>query len=407
MTDASVQTASPAGSRQAGLAQGIVLIILASMPTMAIVTLVPNLPQLFKRFHDVPGSDFLVPMIITLPSLCIAIFSPLAGALADFWGRRPLLILSTFVYALVGVLPFLLSDLYAILAARFAIGVAEAGILSCQNALMGDYFEGKKRQYWLGMMSFFGPIIATGLVLAGGQLGSWDWRGPFLLYLLGLPVALWVALAVFEPQAKQEEHRGDAPTTFPWAAARLVAVVTIAVAVVYFVQAVQLGRMFSDHGIDSPAQISFYVTVASCGVFIGGFVFSRLTNVRTSTRFVLVLLSMGIGYAGLGLAPTAAAAIPFGIVAQFGNGLTLPTLIGWALTKFEFQNRGRGMGIWSGCFFIGTFLSPPFVTLVGKAAGSFLQTVSVIGMACVVVALAVWFLGRRATPSPARSQPST
>jgi MFS family permease len=395
MTDASRKLET---SRSAGPAQGFVLIFLASLPTLAIVSLVPNLPQFFTRFHDVPGSEFLVPMIITLPSLCIALFSPLTGAIADFWGRRRLLIAAILMYAIVGVLPFFLSDLYTILAARFAIGIAEAAILACQNALMGDYFEGKQRQHWLGLLSIIGPIIASLLVLAGGQLGAWDWRGPFLLYLFGIPMALWVALVVFEPQAEPKKDSPNPPaSTFPWKAARTVALVTTAVAILYFVQAVQLGRMFGDHGILSPAKLGVYVTIASVGVFIGGFAFSLMTKVSVMTRFAIVFIAMGIGYAGLGLTPTAAAAVPFGIVAQFANGMTIPTLIGWALTKFQFEHRGRGMGIWSGCFFAGTFFSPLLVTLLGRITGNFLQTVTVIGLGCLIVAATLFLLERRYT----------
>lgn len=384
--------------REAGWPQGMTLIFLASMPTMAIVSLVPNLPQLFGRFASVPNHEFLVPMIITLPSFCIALFSPLAGTIADFWGRRRLLIASVLMYAIVGVLPFFFSDLYSILAARVAIGIAEAGLLASQNALMGDYFEGKKRQMWLGLLSIFGPMIATLLMLAGGQLGTLNWKGPFLLYLLGLPMALLIYFTAFEPQARKSERHDLPKGAFPWKAARLVGLVTVAVAIVYFVQAVQLGRMFGDKGLDSPDKISFYTGTASLGVFIGGFAFSRMTNVSVATRFAIVFLTLGVGYAGIGLAPTANAALPFGLVAQFANGMTLPTLLGWALTKFDFEHRGRGMSVWGGCFFAGTLLSPPVVTLLGRVIGTFLQTVTVIGVACIVIAALVYVLGRRAAP---------
>src|SRR5512143_1342740 len=105
---------SPVGGatagREAGAAQGLPLIFLSLLPTMAIVSLVPNLPQLFAHFADVPHANLLVPMIITLPSLCIALFSPFAGAIADRWGRRRLLLVATLFYAVVGVLPVLLHD---------------------------------------------------------------------------------------------------------------------------------------------------------------------------------------------------------------------------------------------------------------------------------------------------------
>jgi len=62
--------------------------VLATLPTLAIAALVPVLPTLFERFRDVPQAQWLVPMILTIPSLCVALFSSLIGAIADRFGRR-------------------------------------------------------------------------------------------------------------------------------------------------------------------------------------------------------------------------------------------------------------------------------------------------------------------------------
>jgi hypothetical protein len=45
------------------------------------------------------------------------------------------------------------------------------------------------------------------------------------------------------------------------------------------------------------------------------------------------------------------------------------------------------MGLWGGAFFLGQFLSPPLVALIGGVAGSFLASVAVIGATCLFVAL--------------------
>ena len=71
------------------------------------------------------------------------------------------------------------------------VGLAEAAILTTSNALIGDYFEAPGRQRWLAMQSIVGPIVAWFYVLAGGYLGEWSWRGPFLLYLFGLAFAFY------------------------------------------------------------------------------------------------------------------------------------------------------------------------------------------------------------------------
>ena len=121
-------------SRQAGAAQAITLIGIGMLPTLAIVSLVPNLSQLFGHFREVPNHELLVPMVLTIPSLCIALFAPVAGWLTDRWGRRRLLLISLVFYSVVGLLPLVLDNLYQIIASRFVVGLAEAAILTVGNA---------------------------------------------------------------------------------------------------------------------------------------------------------------------------------------------------------------------------------------------------------------------------------
>lgn len=391
-------------NRVPGVSQGLALICAAGLPTMAIVSLVPNLPQLFAHFGAVPHAQWLVPMILTLPSLCLALFSPFIGTLIDRVGRRPVLLASLALFTAVGVLPFAMDDLVLVLATRFFVGIAEAGILAAQNALMGDYFAGERRQRWLGLLSVISPLLAAGFVLAGGGLGAIDWHAPFLLYLVGAPMLAWCFFSIHEPARTRSaaSGHGAAAEPFPWAAARGVALVTVGVSILYFVQAVQLGRVFHEHGVGSPAAIGLHVTLASAGVVLGGIVFARLAGVSMQTRFALMFACLGIGYAGLGLAQGAAMVLASALVAQFGNGLAIPMLIGWALEKFGAAHRGRGMGIWGSCFFAGTFLSPPLLTAVTGIAGSFLGAVAGIGVFCLFLAGVLMLLRGRRIPAPIR-----
>jgi MFS family permease len=385
-------------NRAPGVSQGLALICAAGLPTMAIVSLVPNLPQLFAHFGAVPHAQWLVPMILTLPSLCLALFSPFIGNLIDRVGRRPVLLASLALFTAVGVLPYAMDDLTLVLMTRFFVGIAEAGILAAQNALMGDYFAGERRQRWLGLLSVISPVLAALFVLAGGGLGAIDWHAPFLLYLVGAPMLVWSYFSIHEPSRTHSaaSAREGGADPFPWAAARNVALVTVGVSILYFVQAVQLGRVFHEHGVASPAAIGLHVTLASSGVVLGGIVFARLAGVSMPMRFALMFACLGTGYAGLGLAPGAEMALASALVAQFGNGLAIPMLIGWALEKFGASHRGRGMGIWGSCFFAGTFLSPPLLTEMTRVTGSFLGAVAGIGVFCLFLAgMLVLLRGRR------------
>jgi predicted MFS family arabinose efflux permease len=75
-------------------------------------------------------------MIITLPSLGIVLLGPLAGVMADRWGRRRLQLWALALFALAGMAPMVLDDLRWILCAQAILGVAEAVLHGRRSAEM-------------------------------------------------------------------------------------------------------------------------------------------------------------------------------------------------------------------------------------------------------------------------------
>jgi hypothetical protein len=155
---------------------------------------------------------------------------------------------------------------------------------------------------------------------------------------------------------------------------------------VFFVQAVQHGRIFGDMGVASPERISVLVTIASLGTVAGGYLFKRLAGVSIALRLAVSMALYGVCYVGVAWAPNASIGLPLDALGQIGGGLLLPALIAWALQHYRFEHRGRGMGLWGGSFFLGQFLSPPLVALIGGVAGSFLASVAVVGAVCLFAA---------------------
>jgi len=375
--------------------RGITLILVGMMPVLALAGLVPDLPQLFQQFAAEPNRELLVPMIITVPSLCVALFSGFAGAIADRWGRRKLLLAALLAFAMLGTIPLLFTSLRAIIASRVVVGIAEAAILTCGNALLGDYYDEQDRRKWLGYQNMFGALFGSATILAGGFLASWHWRGPFLLYLFGLVVFVLAWLNCPEPQrATASDAARTAPANFPWRTVALVCSVTLALSLIYYVQAVQHGRIFGDMGVASPARISILVTIASMGTIVGGYVFKRFTCASMQVLLTVSLLAYGLAYIGVAWAPSVAFGLPLDALGQVGGGIMLPTLIAWSLGKYAFEHRGRGMGLWGGAFFLGAFISPPALSLVGRVTPGFLASVGAVGVLCLVLAT-VLYLTRR------------
>jgi len=362
-------------STQASTRHGVILMLTAVMPTMAIIALVPVLPLLLREFADVPGSAVLVPMALTVPALCVALFSPLAGWMSDRLGRKRLLIGALVCYAGFGLLPLLLASLPAILAARVALGVTEAVIMTVATALVGDYFEGERRERWVSIQIATASLSAIVLIAAGGALGEvLGSRGPFWLYLLALPVAAAGALTLFEPDRVRPAQRpADAQATR--GIAGLVAI-TFGLGLLFYTIIVQLGPVIVATGVTSPALIGLAGAAANMGVMAGSLLFGRLKAAPGQRLLALGLPMVALGYVGVALSPDYYLTAASAVVICIGNGLMLPTMLAWVLRRLPPETRGRGTGIWTGAFFLAQFVAPILAAglsgLLGGLSHSFL-----------------------------------
>ncbi|MFO1468442.1 MAG: hypothetical protein U1F35_18690 [Steroidobacteraceae bacterium] len=55
---------------------GISLLLPITLTTMAIVLLAPVVPKMMDAFAGEPNREYLVPMVLTMPALCVAILCP-------------------------------------------------------------------------------------------------------------------------------------------------------------------------------------------------------------------------------------------------------------------------------------------------------------------------------------------
>lgn len=356
--------------RNATAKQGIILLLASVMPIMAINSLIAVLPLLLAEFGATAGSEFLVPVALTIPALCVALFSPLAGWLSDRTGRKRLLVGALIAYAVVGFLPYVLTDLKHIIAARFVLGITEAAIMTVATTLIGDYFQGEMREKWIAMQVGFGSIAAIILVAAGGFLGeAFGSRGPFLLYIVALPIAVAAAVILFEPREEAPEIDA-ADANFPLGSIMPLILITFAVGLLFYSIIVQLGQILQLGGPASPAMIGIAGAGANIGMVLGSFFYRRL-NERTGPPLLAAgLLICAVGYAGIALAPSFLVIAGAAIVTCIGCGILLPNMLAWTMRLIPPEKRGRGTGLWTGAFFFAQFTAPLITTAMAKQIGS-------------------------------------
>ena len=393
-----------------GMMTGIALLLPVTLSTMAIVLLAPVLPKILEEFSGVAGYDYWVPMILTIPALCIALFSTLAGALGDVFGRRRLLIASFCLYAVVGVAPVFLHDLTAILISRVGVGLAEALIMVLSTTMIGDYFHGPARDKWLAAQTAFASMSALLFFYVGGRLGALGWRMPFWAYLLALVMLALVLAFTWEPRRDAGGQSATVPykaswAGFPWRRMAVILAITIYGAVFFYTVQIQAASGLALLGVDDPARAGLLTAVASVGVPIGTFLYARIARWPVQRLLMIEFTLLAIGFLLMGQARTSVGFVAGCFVNQLGAGLLLPTLLVWAMGLLSAGIRGRGAGMWQSAFALGQFLSPVIVTLAANVAGGLQHAFLVLSGGALVGLVAIVLAAGRITRVHEASDP--
>lgn len=387
--------------RPAGTAQALLLLFGSCLPVLGAVLIAPVLPRMQAHFAETPGAAVLVPVALTLPALVIAFLAPLAGLLADRVGRRPLLLASMLLYSLCGVLPLWLDSLGPIVASRAGIGLAEAGIMTCCTTLMGDYFDGQRRERLFALQMVATSLSAALFMGLGGALGESGWRTPFALYVVGLLCLPLMAALLWEPQVRHAgPARADAER-FPWAALAPLYLLTLLAGVSLFIVPVQAGYLLQLLHVDAPQQVGMTMGANQLGVLAGALAFRLLATLPARRLLALGFATAGLGGALMALAGSHALVVLAVLVNGLGVGLLLPTLITQVMLQVGFHQRGRATGGFTASIFAGEFLSPLLVLAITGGANPHLpQALLAVAIGQLVLAPLCLVLLRHGRPAP-------
>lgn len=389
--------------------QGVTIVIAAFLPIIAIVAMGPAVPAMIQHFASDPEARAKVPAMIGAPGLTMALLAPFAGLLVDRFGRRPLLLLCTALYGVFGAAPLFLNDIDHIYASRLLLGVSEAGILTVVNTLIGDYWDDKGRKNWLFLQGLLGPFLAGIVALIVGYATQVQWNGVFYVYLVAFPI--WAAMFVwlFEPKRRSEQesaHENGAGTTVakppvPWLALAHIAAVTFFASLLYYVFIINGALIFAEVGVTDSRQYAQIIFIPQFFILAGAVLFRLLAARGNMVLIGTFLLLLGGGLAGMGLATTATGMALALIVQQTAAGMTVPTLICWSQTKFNFAHRGLGMGVWTAAFFLAQSQSPRLVHALDAQTGSMQGAFLTAGIIGVAAALAAFMIGLKNRGNPA------
>lgn len=128
------------------------------------------------------------------------------GPLSDKFGRRPILLTGSVIYALSSIACALAFDVYFLIGARILQGIGAGGITSVAMAIIKDSYSGKKRESILAIcqaISGLAPMLAP--IVGGLLLHFADWRGSF--WLLALISLINLGFSILFKETLQDQNR--------------------------------------------------------------------------------------------------------------------------------------------------------------------------------------------------------
>ena len=331
----------------------LLLAMTTSMSNVAIVTMLPHLKDYFK---DISNIEFYSRLMLTLPSLVIALLAPILGHFIFKFGKKKSVVIALFFFSLFGSAGLYLDSIESLLISRAFFGISVATLMIVSTSLVGDYFKEQDRHKFMGYQSAFMAFGGVFFVIGGGFLSDISWRFPFAIYLMGLvllPLAFYNLKEVKFDDEKIEQ-------TVP---------INSNILIVYF-----LGFFFMLIFYILPTQIPFLIIVkvkasgSLAGIIIataffcnalGAIAFSKLkTKFNYVTIYLIGIFLMAIGFSFVGLINNVHYFFITSPILGFAGGIMMTNVTAWMLSKTSVKKRVKSSGYYTSAIFLGQFLSP-------------------------------------------------
>ncbi|AZH26336.1 MFS transporter [Haloplanus aerogenes] len=348
------------------------LVAMAAVAPLDVNIIGPALPAIADAFDVSSARSGLVITAFAAPG---AFLAPIVGMYADRFGRRRIVVPCLLIYGVAGVAVTLVTELWMVLVLRAVQGSVGGSILaSLSLALVGDYYDGPRRNAVMGVVSASISFSAAAGPVLGGVLAARSWDAPFYLYGSSVVVAGLVYYYLDAPAVEAEGTSSDgrdgsyiraAIASLPTRQALVVYGATLAGFTLFFggvLTAVPF-LLEETYGLES-GRVGALVTgammvAAVVAVFNGRFA-RYLSN--------LGMVTIGFGFYALGLVGVWAAGSATGVllalgVFGIGHGLLLPSVASAlsALAGPEF--RGGVMSLRTSVILGAQAIGPPLFTL--------------------------------------------
>jgi len=360
-------------------------------------------------------ADFGLPadragLLVATGSLAGIVIAPVAGFLADRFGRRIVLTMCLGIFGVFGGLAAIAPTFEILLLARFLQGVGSAALVNLAVVLIGDNWGGSDRTRLIGRNS---AVLTIGLaampVLSGFVTEATSWRVTFGIYTvaLGTAAAAWITLDGRRPQSPPHvrEQFGEAIVVLrrPVLRASILSAFLVFVAIFGLFLTVLPLHLAEVFGMEAGAR-GLLIALPAISATLASFNLGRMRTL-TSARTVVIFsaVALVVAYVMLGLTTTLIVAITATLIYGASEGFFIPMLQDVTLEDAPDDHRALVLAVWVGFARLGQTIGPLLAGVAVGLVGTGPTFVAGSGIAVLIGLIGVFgpFPGSRVQPGVA------
>ena len=331
----------------------LLLSMLTMMSNVAVVTMLPHLSTIFK---GVPNIELLSRLMITLPSLSIALLAPFLGGFVFKVGKKKGAIMALLAFTLFGTAGLYLATIYEILLSRFFFGISIAVLMIVTTSLIGDYFANEQRHKYMGLQSAFMSVGGIFFIVGGGILSDINWRYPFAIYFFGLIVMIFAMKYIVEVSNYTQVQEDD---TYRNHNLWYIYLLAFLLMLVFYILPTQMPFLIINVFHASGLLTGFIIAMAFVFNALGAISFAKLKRRFSFAQvYILGMSVIATGFILIGFVKDVHLFFFTSPIMGFGGGLLMANMTTWMLHVAHHTKRINSSAYLTSALFFGQFASP-------------------------------------------------
>ncbi|ACV69638.1 MFS transporter [Desulfohalobium retbaense] len=326
----------------------------------------PILPEMIAPLGATQQTVGLALSVYTLGAL---ITTPIFGVLADRVGRKRIIVPTTLLFGIAGLLITLTESFWLVLVYRALQGIGVGGMMNSVIVAIGDRYSGIERQQAMGYRVTAQGLTNAAVPFLSGALATIAWFLPFYIHSLAIAVGLLAAWKLEEPvQARPSAN---------YLTQALAAVLTLRAFWLFFSNFMGFFLLYCLvvymplFVVNELGHSTLHAGLAlSVGAGVNSLVATQAGRLRRrfseETLVLTGFLCAGIALLALGLSPTYGTMLLCFVLWGLGFGALMPTLNAAAAGLVSAELRGGVLSLFTLLIYLGQTVSPLFFALFLK-----------------------------------------